>query len=208
MQARMRSHCRHLAGTTVLIAAVVLGLQSAHAADPATVKGTVSMRGDSAAVQDVIISIDVPAASPAAPSEHRSINQKDMTFIPHVLPVLIGTTVEFLNSDNAYHNVFSNSVAKRFNVGMFPKGETRSVTFDQAGLVDVRCNVHPKMQAYVMVLKSPSFTVPATDGTYSISGIPAGRYQLHAWHPSLKPIEKWINVSSGEVLQVNLQLEK
>jgi plastocyanin len=182
---------------------------AAGAADPATVKGSVSMQpAGAAAPQDVIVYIEGTFLDAKPPAAHASMNQKDQTFIPHALPVMAGTTVDFLNSDDVPHNVFSNSVAKKFDVGMFPHGETRSVVFDKAGVIDLRCNVHPKMRAAIVVLDNPFFAVPGADGSYSISGIPPGRYKLHSWNESLKPTEKWVNLNAGEVLSVNLQLEK
>jgi plastocyanin len=181
----------------------------ASGADPATVKGTVTIQPKGAArLEDVVVYIEGPAPSGTTGAAHASMDQKDMTFVPHVLPVVIGTTVGFLNGDDALHNVFSNSVAKKFDVGMFPRGETRSVVFDKPGIVDVRCNVHPKMRAYVIVLENSYFAVPGADGSYNIAGLPPGRYKLRVWHESLKPVEKWVNVGGGEVLNVNLQLEK
>lgn len=184
-------------------------LQYARAADTATVKGSVSVQPpDAAQSRDIVVYVQgVPAAAPA-PTAHVTIDQRDMTFVPHVLPVMVGTTVDFLNTDDVYHNVFSNSVAKKFDVGMFSKGETRSTVFDKVGVIDVRCNVHPKMRAYVVVVDNPYFAVPSADGSYSINGLPAGRYKLVTWHESLKPTEKWVNLNAGEVLNVNLQLEK
>lgn len=209
MQATTRRRRASASEVTVVAAFSMLIAMSAHAAEPATLKGTVSVRGDdSVPMQDIVIYIEGTPAEPHAPAGHAAIDQKNMTFIPHVLPVAAGTTVDFRNSDDMYHNVFSNSVAKRFDLGMFGRGETRSTVFDQPGIIDLRCNVHPKMHAYIVVLKSPYFTVPAADGSYMINGIPPGRYQLRTWEERLKPTEKWVNVSAGEVVNVNLQLEK
>lgn len=198
---------------TSILAAVVsilLALAAgAGAAEPATVKGTVSVQpAGAAALQDVVVYIDGAIADAKPPAQHATVNQKDQQFVPHVLPVMAGTTVDFLNSDDVLHNAFSNSVAKKFDVGMFPRGQSRSVAFDKAGVVDVRCNVHPKMRAAVVVLDNPFFAVPRADGSFSISGLPPGRYKLRTWNESLKPAEKWVNLNAGEVLNVTLQLEK
>jgi plastocyanin len=192
------------------VVSILLALAtSAGAAEPATLKGTVSMQPPGAAkLEDVVVYIEGAVADAKPPTQHASIDQKDQTFVPHVLPVMTGTTVDFRNSDVVLHNAFSNSLPKKFDVGMFPRGETRSVVFDKAGVIDLRCNVHPKMRAYVVVLDTPLFAVPRADGGYSIGGVPPGRYKLRTWHESLKPAEKWVNLNPGEVLNVNLQLEK
>ncbi|HXQ23302.1 MAG TPA: plastocyanin/azurin family copper-binding protein [Candidatus Acidoferrales bacterium] len=198
---------------TSILAAVVsilLALAAgAGAVEPATVKGTVSVQpAGTAALQDVVVYVDGTIADATPPAQHATVDQKDQQFVPHVVPVMAGTTVDFLNSDDVLHNAFSNSVAKKFDVGMFPRGESRSVVFDKAGVVDMRCNVHPKMRATVVVLDNPFFAVPRTDGSFSIAGLPPGRYKLRTWSESLKPAEKWVNLNAGEVLNVTLQLEK
>jgi plastocyanin len=113
-----------------------------------------------------------------------SISQKQKSFEPRVLPIKVGTTVKFPNKDTFYHNVFSRSKLKPFNLGRYPKGEFRSITFDATGVIQVYCDIHSHMKAYVVVCPSDAFTVPEADGRYQISDIPAGTYQVNAWHPS------------------------
>ena len=207
---RSRNETRRKVPIMAGVAAILLACASgAGAADSATVKGTVTVKPAGAArMQDIVVYIEGSVAGTKPPTRHAVIDQKNLTFIPHVLPVMAGTTVDFRNSDEILHNVFSNSVARKFDVGMFGHGESRSVLFDKPGLIDVRCNVHPKMRAVIVVLDNPFFAVPDADGSYSISGLPAGRYKLRAWHESLKPVEEWVNLNAGEVLNVSLPLEK
>ncbi len=116
-------------------------------------------------------------------SGHAKMNQKNLTFNPHVLPVQTGTTVDFLNSDDVLHNVFtSDGCADNFNLGSWPKGETRSFTFNNAGCVaTILCNVHPEMEAYIVVVGTPYFTLSGSGGSYKIKNVPAGTYTLKVW---------------------------
>lgn len=156
--------------------------------------------------QNVVIYLEPldaePPARPAPPD--LKILQLGETFIPHVLPVLVGSTVEFPNLDPIFHNVFSLSKTKTFDLGRYPKGETRSVTFDKAGVVPVFCHLHSDMSAVVLVLETPLFTIPQPDGRYRISRVPGGRYRLVAWHERSAPLEMEITVVSGERVEVDV----
>lgn len=111
------------------------------------------------------------------------IAQKDLTFIPALLPVQIGTRVEFPNFDNTYHNIFSFSPAKRFDLGRYRADEkpVRSVVFDEPGLVTLRCEIHEHMRALILVLPTPHFVLTEADGRYRLGGLPPGRHQIRAW---------------------------
>jgi len=110
------------------------------------------------------------------------LDQKNETFVPHVLPVPLGTRVRFLNSDDVYHNVFSFSPAKTFDLGRYKKGKTRSVMFDKPGIVKVYCDIHTHMNAFILVLENPYFSLTRDNGSFEIKDIPAGSYVLKAWH--------------------------
>ena len=112
------------------------------------------------------------------------MSQKGEAFVPRVLPVLAGTTVDFPNLDDFYHNVFSVMAGDRFDLGRYAKGKTARETFSRPGVVVVRCEIHAGMKAFILVLETPTFAVPADDGTFSFADIPPGRYTLKAWHPS------------------------
>jgi len=138
------------------------------------------------------------------PEKHVRMDQKNLTFVPHVLPVMVGTTVDFLNSDDVLHNVFSpDKCAEKFNLGTWPKGEMRSYAFNTPGCRPILlCNVHPEMEAFVVVLESPYFDVSAKDGTYTISNVPPGTYTLSIWHEKLKGESVQITVTDqGSVNQ-------
>ena len=123
-----------------------------------------------------------------APKEHALIDQKNLSFVPHVLPIVAGTSVDFLNSDDVLHNVFTpDKCSEKFNLGTWPKGEKRFYTFKNVGCIPVLlCNVHPEMEAFVVVLQNPYFAVSKMDGTYTIKNVPAGKYTLIVWHEKLK----------------------
>ena len=136
------------------------------------------------------------------------IDQRDMKFIPRVLPVLIGTRVDFRNNDKTFHNVFSTSEAKKFDIGLRSPGETRSVTFDKPGMVRLLCHVHPNMEAYVVVKSHPYYSATDARGNYSVSGIPLGKYRLEAWHPETGAKQvRFELVRDGEVLTLDVELK-
>jgi plastocyanin len=194
---------------TLLAIAVTLPLVAAGRAaaqNDRIVKGTVTLPPDSGSPKDVVVYLEGTIGTPT-PGKG-SVDQRDMTFIPHVLPVALGSTVEILNTDDVLHNTFSNSAAKRFDVGMFKRGESRSVTFDKPGIVELRCNVHPKMHAFILVLENNYFATPDERGSYQISGIPAGRYKLRAWHESLPPIETWANLDDATLRSIDLKFTR
>lgn len=119
---------------------------------------------------------------PFQPSERPRLVQKQRQFSPLALPVLKGTTVEFPNEDEEYHNVFSRSSAKEFDLGRYAKGSSKTETFDKPGLVRLRCEVHSHMHAVIVVLENPYFTVTDDKGNYAIRKVPPGKYRLYAFH--------------------------
>jgi len=139
-------------------------------------------------------------ASGAAPQ----IKQLGETFVPHVLPIVQGTTVDFPNHDPIFHNVFSLSGTKPFDLGRYPKGESRSVTFDQTGIVPVFCHLHSNMSAIVLVLDNTFFTTPDAAGRYRIEGIPAGTYTIVGWHERSAPVEQQVEVLPGQSTELNI----
>jgi plastocyanin len=131
--------------------------------------------------------------------------QKDLTFLPALLPVQVGTKVEFPNLDDTYHNIFSFSPAKRFDLGRYRADEVPipSVVFDVSGLVTVRCDIHEHMRALILVLDTPYFTISDTEGHYRLSGLPAGHYTLKAWLSSKTTREQPVELTKGSSLKVN-----
>ncbi len=152
------------------------------------ITGTVKASGTKNSGNAVIYIEKIEGKTFEAPKEHALIDQKNLTFIPHVLPVVAGTMVDFLNSDDVLHNVFTpEKCAENFNLGTWPKGEKRSFTFNNIGCTPVLlCNVHPEMEAFVVVLQNPYFAISKMDGTYIIKNVPAGKYTLTVWHEKLR----------------------
>ena len=142
---------------------------------------------------------------PATPvPDTLEVAQQGETFIPHILPVVQGSTVEFPNNDPIFHNVFSLSAAKTFDLGRYPQGTSRSVTFEQPGIVAVFCHLHSNMSAIVLVLDNPYFVIPDENGAYQLDGIPAGKYTLVAWHERSERVEQSVEVAPGADVEVNL----
>ena len=135
----------------------------------------------------------------------KQVLQKDLLFSPGLLPVQVGTTVEFPNDDDTYHNIFSYSPAKRFDLGRYRKEERPipSQTFDTPGLVTLRCDIHEHMRALILVLDTPHFATTDPEGRYRLSGVPAGRYTLKAWVDSRKTHERPVEVKSGSTVRVD-----
>ena len=153
---------------------------------------------------DFVIYLDqpVPGAPFAPPTQPAVIRQKDASFVPHVLPVLVGTTVVWPNQDDIYHNVFSMSQTKSFDLGLYSAEQpAKRVTFDQPGQVDVFCAIHTKMRCIVLVLTNPYFALADHKGRFTITGIPAGVYKVRAWHERMPSQWKEITVpAEGEVV--------
>ena len=156
-----------------------------------------------------VVFIDGPVAgAPAWPKPSAAvIAQKDFRFSPSLLVVPRSTSVSFPNEDNEFHNVFSYSRAKRFDLGRYPKGESKRVIFDKPGIVKAYCEVHPWMRAAILVLESPCFAIVSRDGSFSIEGIPAGRYDLVAWNIDAGSKKVVVDVTPGRTLELQIRLE-
>ncbi len=115
------------------------------------------------------------------PTKRVRLDQLDFTFIPHILPIQTGTTVDFYNLDAVFHNVFSFSKPKRFDLGRYPKGSFKSVTFDKRGLIKVFCEIHSDMSAYVLVVETPYIAIAGNDGAFTLADVPPGDYYLKVW---------------------------
>jgi plastocyanin len=196
--------------TIITIPLFIISLSSA-----GTITGIVTAKGVQTDENVVIYIEKVDDNKFAPPEESAAMDQKEMTFIPHVMPILVSTKVDFLNSDKVLHNVFSPSKTKKFNLGTYGPGIVKSVVFDKPGLVAILCNVHPEMSAFVLPLMNPYFAVTDKDGNFQIPNdkamkiakvaekykkLPAGKYKLITWHEKLKTKTQEVVVpDEGEV---------
>ena len=163
---------------------------------------TMPVRGQ---VTDAVIYIaqvpaEVESTLARSPQPRPRLAQKDEAFVPRVVAVARGGEVDFPNRDPIYHNVFSLSPARRFDLGKYRQGHSKTVRFDRVGVVKVYCDIHAEMEAFVLVLSNHAFTQPRADGSFELPDLPAGRYELHVWHPDLPEIVRSVQVpEQGDV---------
>jgi len=144
--------------------------------------GAGSYRGTTSRRESVVYLETAPqGAFEDRPQAHATMNQRDETFVPYVLAIRVGTTVDFPNQDRTYHNVFSLSRVAPFDLGRYPRGESKAVRFDRPGVVRVFCEIHSRMSAFIMVFAHRFFAVTDEQGRYRIDGVPSGNYDLSVW---------------------------
>jgi plastocyanin len=180
-----------------------LVFSSPASAESGAVKGTVTAKGLRTAA-GIVVSLQAPGLTVTPPAKPVEMDQKKMQFIPHVLAVVQGTTVSFLNSDPVAHNVFSPD--GKYNLGTWPQGQTRDHKFDKAGVYTQLCRVHPEMEGFIVVLDTPYFAVTDASGAYDIKGVAPGKYKLVAWSEKLKSSSQEVTVESGKAATVDLTL--
>ena len=176
------------------------------AARAGTIQGVVTCRGCTDQSNAIVYAERVPKEPGSPPKQPTVMDQVNLAFVPHVLPVAVGTTLSFPNSDEVRHNVFSPSSAKRFNLGTYPKGATREVTFDKPGEVALLCNVHAEMSAYVLILETPYFIVTPRDGRFTLKDLPPGSYTVTAWHERFKPVSQPVQIKGTESVTLDFRL--
>jgi len=166
----------------------------------AEVAGTVELAGRS--LPNAVVWLDAPNL-PRAPQTGRVVlDQRNLDFGPHVLVVQVGTIVDFPNNDRVFHNVFSFRDGKKFDLGMYPAGSRKRLTFDKPGLSRVFCNIHPNMAAYIMAVETPYFAVSDEDGAFTIADVPAGSYTYHAWRPGGTTLSGSMTAGQGTRLDI------
>lgn len=205
---------RLLMKTSIVLSIVVCSIVSsftfhsfAEEKDLASINGTVKAK-KAKYLKDTIVYIGHVPGTFEPQKERAVIDQKNMAFIPHVLPILQGTTVDFLNSDMVQHNVYSlDAVADNFNLGTWLKGETRPFTFNKLGVASIRCNVHVDMLAYVLVLQNPFFARVDNKGNFSITNVPEGKYIIKLWNERFKAEDKQVEVKAGATVTIELDMK-
>jgi plastocyanin len=175
------------------------------------VKGQVTASGIHSAANIAVYIDAIPGKTFNPPTKHTIMDQKNLKFIPHVLVVLKGTTVDFVNSDSTLHNVFWPDIGGNrklaHNLGTWPQGQHKSFTFDNLGVASLLCNVHQEMSGYVVVVPTPYFATTEAQGNYAIKDVPAGHYTLKAWSEEGKPLTQSVDVGAGTTT-VNLTVRR
>lgn len=175
-------------------------------AEASSIKGKVTIRGLKSPT--VVYLKDVPGDYPP-PEEHVVMDQIELKFIPHVLPVLKGTIVDFPNNDTVRHNVFSiPNDTKEFNLGTYPVGVVKEVDFPKSGEVPLLCNVHAEMSAYVIALDNPYYTLTDEEGIYVIENVPTGKLTITTYNERYRSVKKEVEVRDGENVTVDLTLKR
>ncbi len=198
----------HLQGLMFSLAILFLAASTAQAGE---IKGKVTASGMRSA-KNIAVYIDaIPGKTFEAPAKHVVMDQKHLEFVPHVLVVLKGTAVDFVNSDATLHNVFwpdigGNRKLAR-NLGTWPQGQHKSFAFDNLGAAPLLCNVHPEMSGYVVVVPTPYFAVTDSSGNYEIKDVPPGKYTLKTWSEEGKPVSESVDVS-GASTTANLTVKR
>ena len=153
----------------------------------------------------VVFLQDVPRPA-ALPVSRARIVQENETFVPRVVAITRGSTVDFPNADPFFHDVFSLSRSGTFDLGSYPRGQTRSQQFRRAGLIKVYCHIHSHMSASIMVFDHPFFTIPRADGTFAIDDVPPGTYQVSAWHERIGENTQSVRLEPGRPSEVQFAL--
>ena len=186
------------------------------------ITGTVKTKGLRSPAHVLVYLVKVPAVSLDLSKAKFAMDQRNLTFMPHVLPIPVGAEVHFPNTDKVSHNVFSLSRAKKFNLGSYKPGEIKTVLFDKPGVVQLRCDVHAEMGAYILVMKNPFFAVTDSQGRFEIpdkksmeqkgikgiEDLPSGTYFIKTWHEKLKSIKQEVIVPENGVASVQLNLSR
>ena len=196
--------CKRIGSVLLMFGLAVLAVGYAAAGQ---VSGTVSAPGMRHNGDAVVYLDAIPGESFQPPEEHMVVDQIGMVFEPHVLPVVVGTTVDFQNSDAFLHNVFTpEKCAEKFNLGSWPQGQVRSYTFKQPCSAVLLCRVHPEMEAFVVAVPTPYFAVTDRTGAFRIEDVPDGTYTIKVWHPKLKEISQEVTFAGDT--ELDLQLKK
>ncbi len=174
-----------------------------------SITGTVKVTGAQSSADAVVYVVQAPGTFPAG--KPAQVDQRNFQFIPHVLPVVAGTSVKFLNSDPTAHNVFSPDNEK-YNLGTWPQGETKDYNFTKCAkfpcVYTQLCRVHPEMEGFVVVLQNPFFAVTNKDGKYEIKDVPPGSYQLAVWHEKGKAAPQPVVVEASKPATADFVVKK
>lgn len=170
--------------------------------------GPPTERGTPDRTQSVVYLETAPqGAFEGQPTPRAVLDQRGETFVPYVLPIRVGTTVEFPNHDPFYHNVFSLSKAARFDLGRYPEGRTKTVRFDRPGIVRVFCEIHSHMSAFILVFSHRYFAATEPDGSYAIDAVPPGEYDVVVWTDGEDRAKRRVRVPPGGKVSLDFVVE-
>jgi len=186
------------------------------------IKGTIKAKGLRTPENILVYLTQAPRGAADLSKVKFVMDQRNLEFVPHVLPVLVGATVDFPNNDKVDHNVFSLSRTKKFNLGSYPAGQSKSVVFDKPGIVELRCDVHAEMAAYILVMKNPYFAVTDKQGHFEIPAsshlkqigltgvedLAPGKYFIKFWHEKLKTQKQAVIVPENGDVTIQLDLTR
>jgi plastocyanin len=186
------------------------------------IKGNVKVKGLRSPANILVYLTKAPSGSMDPSKTNFVMDQRNLEFIPHVMPILVGASVQFPNNDEVDHNIFSMSRTKKFNLGSYKPGDSKAVLFDKPGIVEVRCDVHAEMAAYILVMKNPYFAVTDKKGNFQIpdanylqqaglkdqADLATGKYFIKTWHEKLKTQKKAITISEDGDVTVQLNLKR
>ena len=186
------------------------------------IKGALKVKGLRTPENILVYLSKAPPAAEDLSKVKFVMDQRNLEFVPQVLPILVGATVDFPNNDKVDHNVFSMSRTKKFNLGSYTAGESKSVVFDKPGIVELRCDVHAEMAAYILVMKNPYFAVTDKQGQFEIpdsshleqtgltgvKDLPPGKYFIKSWHQKLKSQKQAVVVPENGVVTIQLDLTR
>ena len=201
----------------MLVAAVLVATPSARVGADASgvgiIKGTITVGGKPAI--GAVVSIEglsnaqLKAQMSRYKPQKRMIDQRNLRFIPSVVAIMVGESVDFPNNDKTWHNVYSKGGANDFDLGLYPPGKTRIKKFDKPGVSRILCNAHPDMEAFVVVKDHPFFSVTDNRGNYQIENVPLGKVRVETWYPNLEVRSETVEiVRDGEVFALNVDLKK
>lgn len=184
---------------------LILALGATASLSAGDLHGKVTCKGVRNNADAVVYVAAIPGKSFPAPTKHATVDQKNLVFLPHVLAVQVGTTVDFRNDDAVLHNVFSpDACCNRFNLGTWPQGQERSYTFKNECQASLLCKVHPEMEGFVVASPTPFFAVTKADGSFDIKGVPDGAVTVKVWHPKLKATSQSVKVAGSTQVDFTL----
>jgi len=188
------------AAFALAVALALAGPRAVAAPEPEALSGRALAGGKPMA--DVVVWLDAPSAP--RPRERRFVvHQRNMQFEPRVLAAPVGSTVDLPNNDRVFHNVFSFTNGKPFDLGLYPTGASKRITLDRAAINRLYCNIHPHMAAYIVAVDTPYYATSDRTGSFRMADVPAGRYTYHAWRSGAETLSATVAVGDGQPLEIS-----